>query len=351
METNLAPQQTDRKAWGSDRIGAFTASTNGKLLTEPRSKAAKEAGELSETALVLIAEKATEIIKGKEIRSAWSWEMKRGFVLEAAMKYLLGKHWQEVFDCLMQRTGIWIATPDGLLSNGEPVDIKCTNEVDMMLFADQVPEGDWEALKKWNKGYAYQVATQAKACGTTHGNLVYCTDQIKVIALDHHDIIKIHGEGLHDELGGLIGAACQRLFDEIGTQFTYQFNDAYNEPGFAFIARRFEIPAGEIELLEKAITAAYEHRDRMIPRFRAHLAPSVEEVENTVTELIEGADIETPAQHDIRAFENMAQHLIDMPWPATLNSELATHALTMIQAKVKDALAITMGTLKKDLKD
>ena len=157
MSTLNAPIQRDRQAWSAERIGAFTASTNGDLMTEPRSKAAKEAGELSETAKTLIAQKATEVVKGAPIKGPLSYDMKRGMALEHAMRYLLTQYWRQVDGTSLQHNGVLMATPDGLLRNGEPGEIKNTNEVEMMRFGDEVPDGDWQALKAWSKTYAYQM--------------------------------------------------------------------------------------------------------------------------------------------------------------------------------------------------
>lgn len=50
--------------WLIDRLGCFTSSEVDNLLTEPRSKAAKEAGELSDTAKTYINSKAAELVTG-----------------------------------------------------------------------------------------------------------------------------------------------------------------------------------------------------------------------------------------------------------------------------------------------
>ncbi len=54
-------------AWDKIRLGRFTGSGLGKLFTEPRSKADKDAGKLSQTAESYIMEKATEIITGESV--------------------------------------------------------------------------------------------------------------------------------------------------------------------------------------------------------------------------------------------------------------------------------------------
>ena len=348
MSTMNAPLQSDRKAWAAVRVGAFTGSTNGDLMTEPRSKAAKEAGELSETAKTLIKTKATEIVKGEVVKGPLSYEMKRGMALEPAMRYLLSKYWEPVDRTSTQVNGIWHATPDGLLRNGEPVDIKCTNEVDVLRFAEEVPDGDFAALKSWNKTYAYQLVSQAEACGSTHANLVYCTDKIKAITLSEEDIVVINGEGLHDEHGGLIAQGCEEIFDETGITFEYLWHDIHNTPGFTFIARRFEIPIEEIKALERAIKTAQVERDRLVVKYRSHLVPSTEEVE-AISELLEGQDIETDEQVDVRRLEEMLHHLSDMPWPVDLKSHVADFGVRKARRHVEDALSVLRGTIA-DLK-
>lgn len=53
------------RAWDKIRLGRFTGSGIGKLFTDPRSAADKAAGNLSQTAITYIEEKAMEIITGE----------------------------------------------------------------------------------------------------------------------------------------------------------------------------------------------------------------------------------------------------------------------------------------------
>ena len=61
----LADQSTDM--WDKVRLGKFTASTMFKLMSEPKSKEAKEAGELSEGAKTHVIEKVAEDKTGESI--------------------------------------------------------------------------------------------------------------------------------------------------------------------------------------------------------------------------------------------------------------------------------------------
>jgi hypothetical protein len=272
MSTLSATVQSDRTSWSDARVGAFTASSNGDLMTEPRSKAAKEAGEMSETAKSLIYEKATELIKGSPVRRALTYDMKRGMALEHSMRYLLNEYWKPVDRTSLQKNGIWMSTPDGLLTNGEPLDIKCPGEVEVVRFADEVVDGDWNSMLKFNKGYAYQLLTQAVSCGTTYANIAYCTDKIKARKLSEKDVAMIFGEGLHDEHSGLLAQACQEIFDESGHVFEYLWHDRYSEPGFFFAVRRFEIPQEQIERMGLALQRAYAERDKYVDRLSKLIA-------------------------------------------------------------------------------
>lgn len=312
-----APLQSNRAEWNDSRIGRFTASTNNKLLTYPKSlkrvdlerfahlveerfrelksgprkgqtiqvegfsgkvlQACKDSGiaVFGETALDLVATKASEVLAGKVTRRSMTYPMKRGTVLESAMVYLLGRHWQQVDKCQVQTDGeLWYSTPDGLLMNGEPAELKCPALEKVVRFADEVPDGDWEAMKEWNPDYAMQLATQAKTCGSEYANIIYCTDELKTIPVTEEEIIDIQGHGLHDEFGGVMGEAMQRLFDETGSMFSYSFNDAHEAPGFTFIARRFRIPEEDLVRLESALTAAIVARDTMVIRVRPLLHPT-----------------------------------------------------------------------------
>ena len=64
------PQGTDE--WDEVRRGRFTSSEMYKLLTPPKTKAAQEAGKLSETALTYINVKVAEVITGQKKQDSYS---------------------------------------------------------------------------------------------------------------------------------------------------------------------------------------------------------------------------------------------------------------------------------------
>jgi len=59
-------------AWDKMRLGRFTGSGISALMTNPKTKAAIESGELSETAKKYIYEKAMETVTGQSANEATS---------------------------------------------------------------------------------------------------------------------------------------------------------------------------------------------------------------------------------------------------------------------------------------
>lgn len=259
-----APLQTDRKAWKDSRVGRFTASTIGALMTDPRSKAAKEAGEWSETAKALISQKAVERLTGKPIQTPANYAMKRGTLLEHAAVHLLSDLWQTINECTWQP--LWDncgATPDGLLNDGTPIDIKCPEgEQQVYEFADQVPDGDWEALLKWNKTYAWQIATQALACGTDRACLVYFTDRIKMHPVSKEDA---------DMCNAIMEAVGDKLFNLTGTVYEYRLNTDGGSYGVAYVVRSFKFTPEVFSKIQMVVEAADRECENLVKRYQGSL--------------------------------------------------------------------------------
>lgn len=272
----MSTLQTDRAAWKNTRVGKFTASTIGKLMAEPRAKAAQEAGEFSEGAKTLIAQKATERIKGHPIHTPSNYSMRRGTLLEHAATNLLSTYWKQIDQCTYMDYGTNAgATPDGLVA--EPltptVDIKCKeDETDLLLFADSVPDNDFAALKSWNRDEAYQVAMQARAAGTTRGYLIYFTDKMHTVSIPKEEA---------DECNNIMEWIGEKLFTLTGRPHEYRLNAIEGRYGFAFIARGFDIPAEEFDRIDRVLERAEVECMNMVERFRMHLSPSKEQVERT----------------------------------------------------------------------
>ena len=218
MSTTTAPVQANEGAWLQARIGRITASEIGDLFTEPRSmtaaqKDAKAKGQpvFGETAKALITTKACERLYGVAEHHVLTRSMERGQNLEPIAKILLSQHWKEIDDATFLAYGENAgATPDGyVMKGGATLDIKCPEAFgDVIRFGQEVEDGDFEALKKWNKGYAYQIMMQAKCAGVKVAYLVYFTDRLPMVKVET---------------------------DEVLEQTGYMMET----PGFAFTARRF----------------------------------------------------------------------------------------------------------------
>jgi len=152
-------------AWDKMRLGRFTGSGISALMTNPKTKAAIEAGELSETAKKYIYEKAMETVTGQSANEATSraidwgneWEEHALRQLQIALDSPEEstelkpsfKLFNEYFGC----------SPDAFMIHPEfgPVgcEIKCPwNSVNHFLHS-QVQTG--EDLKRVNSDYYWQV--------------------------------------------------------------------------------------------------------------------------------------------------------------------------------------------------
>ena len=122
---NNDTQRTDD--WRADRLGIPTASRFKDIMTDPKTKADKEAGVLSQTAqsyaLELIAERLTGLSKDFS-SAATDWGNQYESVAVEAYKAHTG---QDVLECGFVRhatleTG---ASPDGLIGLDGGIEIKC----------------------------------------------------------------------------------------------------------------------------------------------------------------------------------------------------------------------------------
>jgi hypothetical protein len=244
-------------------------------------------------AMELIRAKATERVTGHSIYTPATFSMKRGTLLEYVATFLLSQYWQNVYGAT------WIpigdnagATPDFLTKAGEPGDIKCPeSEAKMFGYADAIAvdehgNSDWYALVDWDKGYAWQLATQALACGVEHAWLVYFSDKIKAHKLS---------EEQQEQVTYILESTGDNLLRLTGQFYEYQFGGLKDtDPGFAFVPRRFRIPSEITAQLKARIEAAEVECQAIAKRYATLMdsAPTPEEVE-AVAELMEGADIET----------------------------------------------------------
>lgn len=121
-----ASEQRD-EVWRDARCGKFTASEIWKLMTEPQSKADKESGKWSKTALTYINTKVAEELTGQVHQNSNAYPLVWGEEQEPFAKGILE-----------QRTGLKVdkctfipftdhsgGSPDGLIGDNAILEIKC----------------------------------------------------------------------------------------------------------------------------------------------------------------------------------------------------------------------------------
>ena len=152
--------------WFKLRLGRFTSSDIFKLMTEPRSKAAKEAGELSATAKGYILEKAAEILYNSPApfvsSAALDWGTENEPLAVDAYKNITGRNVSAVgFVTLGKHTG---TSPDGYTDGGGLIEIKCPfNRLNHLQNIVNLKSA--EDLKRHSKQYYYQVQHQLYTTG------------------------------------------------------------------------------------------------------------------------------------------------------------------------------------------
>lgn len=152
--------------WFKLRLGRFTSSDIFKLMTEPRSKAAKEAGELSETAKSYILEKAAEILYNSPApffsNSAMEWGTENEALAVDAYQNIKARNVSAVgFVTLGKHTG---TSPDGYTEGGGLIEIKCPfNRLNHLQNIVNLTSAD--DLKRHSKQYYYQVQHQMYITG------------------------------------------------------------------------------------------------------------------------------------------------------------------------------------------
>jgi len=148
------PQNTEE--WERVRIGRFTSSEMYKLLTPPKAKVDKEAGNLSETALTYISVKVAETITGQKKQDSYAFPLVYGKQTEPeAIEYFCKvtgfEHEPIGFIVFGDHAG---GSPDGIINGTEILEMKCPyaveTHIDYLMMVDQ-----WD-LKRYNPGYYYQ---------------------------------------------------------------------------------------------------------------------------------------------------------------------------------------------------
>lgn len=172
METNKfildALQQATQNsiAWDKVRLGRFTGSQVSSLFTDPRTKADKDAGKLSQTALKYVYSKAMEEVTGLSSDEAfgraidWGNEWEEHALREVAK--FIGSNEEQTqlkpsFKLFNEYSG---ASPDAFMFDTRynmevGVEVKCPfNSVNHYMHT-QVVDGD--SLKEVNEDYYWQV--------------------------------------------------------------------------------------------------------------------------------------------------------------------------------------------------
>lgn len=115
--------------WKNSRLGFVTASRFADVLTEPRAKSAKEAGELSQTALAYLHQLIGDHLSGfpaPELDTfATRWGREHEAEAREAFSWRVGIN---VTECgfFAHPTESWIGgTPDGLVGDDATLEIKC----------------------------------------------------------------------------------------------------------------------------------------------------------------------------------------------------------------------------------
>lgn len=119
--------------WLELRAGKFTASTASEFLSDPASKAAKEAGEIGESAKNLCYKVLAEQTGWREPQNPYMEyaQVRRGLVFESTARQLAAKELgKEITECgFVESDTMFGCSPDGIILDGENieaiVEIKC----------------------------------------------------------------------------------------------------------------------------------------------------------------------------------------------------------------------------------
>lgn len=142
--------------WDRIRIGRFTSSEMWKLLTNPRTKEAKESGKLSETALTYINVKVAETLTGHQKMQSYAYPLVFGkeqepIAIEAFCKKTGFTHEPIGFVPFGTHSG---GSPDGVINGTDIIEVKSPwaieTQLDYLMLTDQ-----WD-LKRLKPEYYWQ---------------------------------------------------------------------------------------------------------------------------------------------------------------------------------------------------
>ena len=211
-----------------------------------------------DTAMSLIASKAGELLGEAMDYSPDTRSTDRGTLLEHAARIILSNHWLPMDGCGWQPYGENCgATPDTLLVRDETEtnDFKCPEKFGDVLLFNELPDGDFDELVKWNRTYAWQLMVQAKASGTRYANLTYFTDRLHIHDLD---------PGERDHVQSIMDAVAYQMGEATGRPWGY----TYASDGFAFASKRYELTEERSAYIDRVLNAAVIERDRLVEKNR-----------------------------------------------------------------------------------
>lgn len=184
-------------AWIDSRLGRFTASEMYKLMTEPRSKADKEAGKLSEGAMTYVMIKVSEVLTGNRKEDRYSPDKEWGKEIEPIAKDYFtsqtGLVWEPAgFFPFGDHAG---CSPDGYLGEDEGLEVKCPsqseNHVNHLLLTDQYD------LKRECPDYYWQIMSSLLFTGRKQWHFVSFDPRMQVEKLKmQHIVVKPVSEDL-----------------------------------------------------------------------------------------------------------------------------------------------------------
>lgn len=163
--------------WDKIRVGRFTSSEMWKLLTPPKTKEAKEAGKLSETALTYINVKVAETLTGQQKASSYAYPLVFGkeqepLAIEAFCEHTGYTHETIGFVAFGEHSG---GSPDGLINETDILEVKCPwaieTQLDYLMLTDQ-----WD-LKRLKPEYYWQIMSNLLFTMKEKGHFVSFDDR------------------------------------------------------------------------------------------------------------------------------------------------------------------------------
>lgn len=157
--TNIEPYS---KEWWNLRNGCFTSSEIHKLIGDPRSKEAKDAGALSDTALTYILEKVhekiTNIAKMGIDNFATQWGVEHEPLAARWYGKTTGYTLSDTFLCFHETIEGFSCTPDRFVNSDGLAEIKCPANGANHLKHCFITKNEY--FKKEHKEYYWQIIAQ-----------------------------------------------------------------------------------------------------------------------------------------------------------------------------------------------